>query len=256
MTSRSNDSESIERYLNGDMSREEIFAFENRMAIEKELAEEVAFEKDILKGMNQYFNKNLKEKLQKEEKNIRKKQDKKVRPISHFHWQIPAVAASLLLLLSVGWFYFFGQTNNLELFQSYYRPYPNIEAPLIRAEAGETSEPNPFKMYEQGDYESAVNAFEQSLADSVGNHHSPTAIKFYLALSLIHTGDTENAVTLLSDLDTTADPKYATPAQWYLALAYLKIDRREDAGIILNELAKGQNAYSKKVEDLLNELDN
>ena len=89
----------IDRYVNGEMNTEEINLFEQRMRENGALAEEVLLHRDVLVGMNYYFNLDLKRQLQEEDAKLKKK------PINFYKWV--GIAASILLLIAIAYFLFF-----------------------------------------------------------------------------------------------------------------------------------------------------
>jgi len=89
----------IDRYVNGEMNTEEINLFEQRMRENGALAEEVLLHRDVLVGMNHYFNLDLKRQLQEEDAKLKKK------PINIYKWV--GIAASILLLIAIAYFLFF-----------------------------------------------------------------------------------------------------------------------------------------------------
>ncbi len=89
----------IDRYVNGEMNTEEITVFEQRMRENGALAEEVHLHRDVLVGMNQYFNLDLKRILQEEEEKLKKK------PVNFYKWA--GIAASIILVIAIIYFVFF-----------------------------------------------------------------------------------------------------------------------------------------------------
>lgn len=89
----------IDRYINGEMSVSEVNDFEQRLRDNGALAEEVLLHRDVLTGINHYFNLDLKKKLQEEEARLSKK------PVNLFKWI--SIAASIILVMVITYFLLF-----------------------------------------------------------------------------------------------------------------------------------------------------
>lgn len=89
----------VDRYVNGEMNTEEIHLFEQRMRENGALAEEVLLHRDVLVGMNHYFNLELKRQLQEEEAKL------KIKPINIYKWI--GIAVSIVVLIAIAYFLFF-----------------------------------------------------------------------------------------------------------------------------------------------------
>lgn len=71
------------------------------------------------------------------------------------------------------------------------------------------------------------------------------------ALELIQSNKTAEAIDKLTYLAGRTSFRFRQNAQWELALAYLKIDKRTDSQRVLTEISKGGGEYSAKASELL-----
>lgn len=244
----------IEQYLKGELAPQEKAEFENRMKNDPALAEEVSLHKDIIIGLETHFNSNLKSKLQQVEKEQswqkEEEPEKEGRMLPFNIRPILAVAASLLILLVAGYLFIDSTPNNQELFAAYYQPYPNIVNPVERSADKNLNDQGLF-YYENGDYFSAIRAFENQLATDPAN----VAWKFYRGVSLLQVDKAESAAQDLRQVIQSNNIQFVVPAQWYLGLATLKMGNKGEAVAIFEKLAQSDNGYATKAQRILAELD-
>ncbi len=231
----------VDRYVNGSMSAEEVDVFEQRMRENVALAEEVHLHRDVLAGMNHYFNLDLKKKLQEEEERLKKK------PINFYKWV--GIAASIILVAVVAYFLLFtGQTNPQQLYAQYYQPYPNIVNPTQRSD--NSTENQGLRAYEAGKYDEALQVFNRQMAEGEEEAYQ----LFYAGIASLHTGNEDDAVSYFQEVIDWQDPTFTNPAQWYLALTHLKTGETQAAVRIFEEIKASGNDYSRRAADILSDL--
>ena len=77
---------------------------------------------------------------------------------------------------------------------------------------------------------------------------------FYMANSHLELGNAEAAIELLNEFSGTED-KLADRAGWYLAMAYLQMDDKEQAKAELTKVVEDKAYNANKAEELLAELE-
>ncbi|MGK7397261.1 MAG: tetratricopeptide repeat protein [Candidatus Cyclobacteriaceae bacterium M3_2C_046] len=241
----------IERYLNGEMDRSEKETFEAALQNDKSLAESVTLHQETMHGINQFFAHQLKQSLQKAEKDLADQPDDQRlggRGKKMYWWM--GLAASLLVGI-VLIFLFNQKPVHQEIFATYYRPYLNLVSPLERSgESAEEFNQDPFKLYESGDFEQAIDLFEKLKNEgTVGNEHL-----FYLGLSYLETDQVDEAVENLLLVAQRNEGFLANPSQWYLALAYVKAEQLQAAQEAFEELAGYSNEYQDQAKEILERL--
>ena len=239
----------IEKYLADQMKQEEKEAFEQEIAVNPALKDEVALHRDVLAGIDMHFENELKQKLVRAEKELRAGKPRSS-PIIPMRWLIGIAATLLLLAIS---FYVF--TNKAaspeEVFLTYYEPYPNIISPMERSGESQPTVLTALDYYEQENYSAAIEAFEANLVETL----SQPAQRFYYALSLISSGNSTSAIPHLKELTHLGDHSFLHQSQWYLGLAYLKNKETEQARQVFDELKNTDTPYSKTAEAILEELE-
>jgi tetratricopeptide (TPR) repeat protein len=231
----------IDKYLHGSLSDKERSEFETLRARDEEFAREVAFQE------------NLREVVRAEEDPLRKMVSdlesgyQEHSPNSGM-WKKLLVAASIFAVLGLAIFYNLNRpVSSSDLYENYFESYPNVVNPLER---GSNTEPKDmaFEAYENGRYQEAYDRFNDLLETEDQVHY-----QFYMANALLELGQSREAIVLLNEFSASED-KLADRASWYLAMAHLQLDNKEQAIIELEKIVE-QGAYNaSKAEELLAEL--
>jgi len=241
--------EKIDRYLSRDMTEHERKAFEKQLFQDDELKRSVEVQRDIYLGINFHFQESLKNKLQKEETNPSGFDTRKQ---GNQRWLIQAmsVAASLTLLLGVGYWFLNSQVTPEDLYAANYQPYPNIVNPVERSGALPQDQLGEAMMaYEQGNYEAAIETFEKQF-DTLKPSYS-----FYFALCLLEVGESKRAAATLEEVVTSQDETFYLPALWYESLAYLQDHQTQKAQQTLETLLEQENStYHDRARKILDQL--
>lgn len=247
MSEEKYDIERIDRYLKGMLEEKELQEFETQMGADPDLITEVALQKDIMIGAEAYFDAELKGKLQQIDREPNEV-DAGGKQIFFKPWKTAAIAASILLLFTVGYFVFFNQPNMEQLYLSSYEAYPNIVSPIQRS--NNSIESDALSHYERGDYSTATKLFDEELEQNPNEDY----LLFYCGLSNLEVGETDQAIALLKKITPAADSRFYAPAQWYLALAYLKAQDIAALRKQLEEVISEKGDYQPRAQKLLDEL--
>ena len=159
----------------------------------------------------------------------------------HSVWRKWSIAATVLVLMSLGSLWFLNTINSTEtLYAHYFEPYKNVVQPIVRGEAEKNTKVLAFMAYDDGDYDTAIVYINQLLEDK------PEAIlALYKANSQLQTDQTEAAIATLESHIKKTDTIYAE-AQWYLALSYLKLDNKEATKSHLSTLLQTNSNFKNK----------
>ncbi len=142
---------------------------------------------------------------------------------------IAAVSAAAILLLM--WLSPWQQEN---LFDQYYQP-----TALNLTERGTSNDLTTAEQaYEAQDYTTALPAFEQHLA----SHPEATNIHIALGNCQLNTGQMEQAVATFQQI-ADGGSIYASEADWYLAMTYLKLEKVEQAKVVFEKIPEGADHY-------------
>ena len=233
----------IEKYLLGDLPSEEKVAFESEIESNPSLREKVDHHRQMLRGLEIGFNRELKSALQKEETIDIKFASTKSRKL---YYPI-GIAASIVLVVSVIFVLRESSVSSTELFASYYQPYANIESPVSRSESNEN---NPYALYESGDFQIALPLFEKLIKENPSN---PAPV-FYAGICNLELDRVKTSISYFDLIESFENNKYSRPALWYLGLSYLKLKERQKAINTFELLAKGSDIYAGNSEEILKNL--
>jgi tetratricopeptide (TPR) repeat protein len=103
-----------------------------------------------------------------------------------------------------------------------------------------------YKAYDLATYADAITLFEQVQQKDEG-------VYLYLGNAYLALGDATKAIPLFEKVIAEYDV-FDEPAEWYLALAYLRNNRVEEAVSKLRALQQGNNSYADEAERLLKKL--
>ena len=237
----------IDRYFENSLSPKEQGLFNDLLQNNSEFLTEFQFQKDLKKVIAVKQQEDLKSTLIEIENRSQKNSRLMLIPKK---WMI---AASFLVLTSLGIWgvkstYF---PSNEAIYADYFETSRNTIQPIVRGENLNTIEYRAFVAYEAENYHKAINLF-----NSVKNPNQ-VYIDFYKGMCLLGIDKPAEAIALLKPISkmTDLDEKnkgFNKEAQWYLALAYIKIDDRENAITALNRIVSDPSANYWR--DVANEI--
>lgn len=237
----------IDQYLLGQLSRKDIAAFLDRCAQDEELAQQLADTKQAIQAIEVAGDQQLLNRLQQLERSLSSedtasmtmtapapspevaapsKEAKvvEIRPMRR--WL--SIAATVLLVIAAGYFLLRPTSfSNQDLFAEAFAPYPNSEL-LDRGSADERQ--TAYFAYQSGEYEQAYDLLTALPADP-GN-------SFFAAQAALESGQIEAAIDLLAPLATDRSFVLREEAEWSLALAYLQLDRLDEARPLLMAISR------------------
>lgn len=240
--------EKIEAYLAHTLSQEDTIAFEQEIAANIELQEEVEKHRIMHTTLADQDTLAFKEKLIHISAKI--KQEETANTTLTNRLPLFKIAASIVVLLGVGslfWYtiYTKNQTRDLDLYSAYYKPYPAED--IIRGNANKETE-KVVKHYISGSYDSVVYALEKRPILK-----KQQALQIYLGNSYLNTNQEEKAAKEFKNITNTG--KYYEIAQWYLSLTYLKLNKSEKTKVLLKEIIQYNGAYKDRAHRLLTAME-
>ncbi|MCB0662369.1 MAG: hypothetical protein KDC24_06495 [Saprospiraceae bacterium] len=242
--------EKIEAYLEGTLNEEEKLAFEKEMSEDQALKNAVALEKDLQTFLPDTAELAFRQNLEQVNKNWKNKQGGSTISMRWF-----SIAAGMLLVFGFSfWKTIFSPAplNNQELFAAHFEPYQMV---LNTRSGGQLEGENQLKLnealeaYADKNYSKAAIAF-QNLAEIEPDNE---LYELYSGLSHLAAGHADTSIEILEVLQRKSSPSLREQIQWYLGLAYLKNDQKEEAKRTLSSIDEGEYRYeeAKKVlEDM------
>lgn len=179
-----------------------------------------------------------------------------IRPL----WRRPAflrgaigIAAAILLLLAGLWLFQPASSASDTLFAENFQAYP--PPAKLRGQAGQDQLwESARSAYLEENYSLAASQFESLLAQGQ-TQHPLYLVHFYAGVSQLAQHPPRLADAIRHLLFVTAmDSDYFHPAQWYLALAFLKNGEPQKAKALLEKISEESSYRKKAVDALLEEL--
>lgn len=205
----------IAAYLEGELSKEEREAFENRLNSDKAFQEEFQLYQDTEDLLGESASLLLKEKMQ-----LMEKEEISEAKVKQVNWLPYSAIAAVVLLLIVSFFWFDSNQslNSQQIMGDYFESYP---AANLRGSA---------KM---------EKPFNQGLSAYIGNNYVQAAQGFlavtpleseymeaqlYLGNAYLASGNYVAAIEPLKRVYESQDSRFAEAASWYLLLGYVGLN--------------------------------
>ena len=262
------DTDLIDKYLLNQMNEKEATDFETRLEKEEGLQAELVIQQKLIKGLKSakedaaFFSMLTKIKQETEEEDITSNES--ISKIFNLNTRI-AVAASIAVLLAIGWFLFRPTTNlnGTQLVQKYYQK-PSTELILNWAEGKgyvNSLDENGKKIiklgitaYNKNDTRNAKEAFI-----NLKNSTPPQGIlnklaDFYLAQIARQNNDFRESIALLEPLTTIEGLPFLSEVYWYSGLSYIG-NKEEGLGRkTIEKIEKNQETTEMNINNLLKQL--
>lgn len=241
----------IEAYLDGTLNAPEKDAFEKEMEKDKALRDAVQLEKDLQSFVPDTPELKFRKNLEQVNQNWKAKPESKTISI---RWL--SIAAGFLLIFGfLFWKTLFapGPLNNEEIFAAHFEPYQMV----LNTRSGTTLEGDnqlllneALEAYADKNFSKAATSFENlALADNDNELY-----QLYSSLSHLAAGHADTAIEMLEVLQSNSSPSLREQIQWYLGLAYLKNDQKEDAIRTLRAINQDEYRY-QEAQEVLNEIE-
>lgn len=238
--------ELLEKYFTGALLENEVDEFNALLESDIEFKKEFDFQNDLKQVIKTKKRIELKELLNSYEDTVKEE----VNRSKPYQGSWLKIAASFLILISAGAYFFNTNfvTSNEDLFNEFYETYPNTTYPIVRGgeAVNKTLDYKAYEAYERGDYTSAVQFFEKMVND--------TNSKFYLGLSYLNEQKLVSAIPIFESI-IAKNLKFKDEANWYLALAYVKQGKVDEAKEVLKDIISLQSFNYAKAKELLQEIE-
>lgn len=234
----------IEKYIQNRLSAKEKAVFDDLLNNDMTFKEEVTLQTDLKKVIvaedDAEFKTLLTNLEQQAESTVTQKR-------LYVKW---LAAASIVLLLGLSYFLTINNkaTTN-ELFASYFKPYRNVVAPIVRSDDFQDEKTLAFMAYEKGEYKTAIMLFSNLYTTTKKPYYL-----FYKANALLKLERADEAIPLLLEHLKTKDT-LTEKSNWYLALAYLKIENTQKAKEALQKVITNKSYKTKEAQKLINEFE-
>ncbi len=232
------------RYFSNELTTEQQKSINQLLKNDLDFKKQFEFERDLKLAIKYKENLNLKAKLKDFEDKLT---HQSVSTKSNI--KIWAIAASIALLLSLGWLGYdnYFKVNYENLYSENFRTYPNTAYTITRGDMDDSSERQAFVAYEAGNFQAAIDNFEK-ISDAKKDY-----IDFYKGQSYLNLNNYEKATTLFKKV-ITEKQHFTAESHWYLALIYIKEKDKNNAISNLQKLIENYKFNQEKATALLNKL--
>lgn len=247
---------------------------EQRVSSDEVFQTEFDFDRNLMEGIDLLGDRNLQDSIKAVHKKMKQtgaldtEKEAKVVQLNPkttrrrlFNTRNIAIAASLLLLITIGLYFLIPSTGpNPDLL---YANNFNIDEDRLESELEQLSLTG-FAAAEKVRKESLTLALEQfqnqeyqaastALATHISNYPEDETAQFYYGLTAMQNNNFEAALERLQPLADSSTSTYQTAAQWYQALSYLKLGDTNEA-IDLIEQLESTTQYGEQAARLLESL--
>lgn len=242
-------SEEIDRYLEQELNAEELSLFEEELSTNPVLAAEVAMYREVDRALEEKEIMTLRSTLKTIGKETRRENQRAIRmPISRVG--VVSIAASLILLLSIGGILTQRTTSEPDLYAKYYQPYQGAGTSRSGNTAIDNTLANALQKYNAGEYESALELLQQVTTTDATN---PVG-HFFTGMSYQETGRFNKAIEEFEMVIKDRDNLFIEQAEWYIGLCYLQTQERKKAYRQMERIAKSNSYYNQKAEAVIRRL--
>ena len=233
----------MDAYLEGTMSASERQSFEKELENNAELAEMLEAHRSAVLSIESV---GVKADLQQIMAQNRAVKPAKVRS---FNRTVLSIAASLLVLVGAFFILKSGAGSSAQkLYQAYYQTDPGL--PTLMGSTDNALFDDAMVDFKSGDYDSALEKFNDLASRDATND----TLLFYQGVSSLEIGDTEMALTFLSQIDLT-ESTWAEKTEWTQAMIYLANDNVSGAQPLLEKIANTtSHRYRDRAVEVLDQL--
>ena len=229
--------EQIEQYLNKEMSEAEAEQFEAQMKADAQLREMVQLHRDMAIAIMDEEETELENKLKQINREFQSaRQSSQKRPFRLHNTRLWLVAASVAVLTMLAIWYFRPSQavsfSNEELYAQHFTPYDDFGD--VRGADSSLNEilNSGFEFYKDKDYAQALARFMQ-VPES---NEAFIRTQFFRGICEMETGKINEAIAHFEQVIQNGNTLLTEQAQWYQALAYLKLGERNQAKTLLEQL--------------------
>jgi len=246
----------IEAYLEGSLNAEDRIAVESRAAQEEAFASLIRFHKDVNESIRdtdlhatRIAIKEIAAGGYAGTHDQKYNQDVGRSIIIRKYMQVAATIAFIALAGITVYWLAFARPSLDKLYASYYQRYD--AAMVDRAGASELSKfTEAIINYDLGLYPQAL----AQLSGIVNNEPENYQARLFLGLTFLELQKPEDAIIALSGIPEEWENPYRVHRDWYLALAFLKTNRKVDALAMFENIRQSGSYYAEKADKIIRKL--
>lgn len=232
--------ELIEKYFEHNLTEEEKLLFNKLLVEDSDFKKEFEFYSELKNAV-------VVSERQKIKKEIQQFENSDDTPIFNLKRYLP-YAAILLVMLSLWFIFFSNNSNNTDLYNSYFEAYPNTEVSNTRSDINDKSViEEAFIAYDLEEYAKANELFNLAIKISTSDY-----IQFYKAISLMELEQHKEALNLFESVNWSE--AYKEKSMWFKSLCYVKLNQVKEAKKELTLLTEKGTFKNSEAIALLSKL--
>lgn len=225
--------ERIEAYLLNNMDSITRTSFENEMAGDAALSNEVELQRKLTGAI---------EVLAYKQQRLSAKQSDVSAPVKKFNRAWLYAAAAVLVLIAGTWLYNYTSISSEKIYTKYYSA--DVGLPIVMSgDNGNYNFYNGMVSYTEGDYTKAIEIWTQI-------KHNADTLQYYTGMAYMNSNNFQASIDQLLPVAQNTSSLLQSKAIWYLALSYLKIDNKDQSLQWLEKINDNEDA-KKMRHDIL-----
>ena len=242
----------IERYLDGEMSKEEKLWFTRELKGDPSLKKELELRKKLNDAVRETDVIDFRKQLQGifETSHVEKLSRSRIFPMSR---RIAVGLSALAIAFSGGLLILLSHhpMENREIYEAYFKPAEPGLTYRSEENAADIELRNAMQYYEKGEYEQALRGFESVLrSDS-----TRIGLNLYSGISQMEIERYSDANTSFHAIIDNHYILYIEQAEWYLAFCYLMTNDRKKAEEQFGMIADRKGYYQNQARKILKKID-
>jgi tetratricopeptide (TPR) repeat protein len=240
----------IEDYIEGTLQGPGLESFLSEWNENAGLRAEVNLRSNVDEAIGEKDIFTFRDKLAGVRKELESKEIKSLIPetkVHQMHWLRAGVAVAVILFALAGLFRNeFGNMNHA--YNQYYQPPEWAPQRSVTADLNILQEANGY--FTAGEYERALLLYEKA----IGENDEKFVFQFYKAATLQNLEKYEEAIPEYSQVITHGDNMFVDEAEWYRALCYLKLEKKEVAREQLTAIMDKNGFYKNDAKAIIRKM--
>lgn len=232
----------IEQFILGNMYTEEADAFKEELRQNPTLREKYSEVEALIHAVEEGALRNSLKMYHEEMESRAATVTKETKKIPSWFWA--AAAAIVLLIAAAVWVLFPQEPSYQRLFAQYYREDPGLITAM--SAEGKYDFDRAMVEYKSGNYRDAILRWEKQLLEKPEND----TLNYFLGSAHLALKETDVAIKYFESVTKMPESRFSEDNFWYLALAYLRLGRLEEA---LANLEKSSHPYKEQLLKSLQE---
>lgn len=240
----------IERYLQGEMSQEELAWFEKELEGNEKLKQELTIRKRVNEVLADKDMLELKLQLNQIHQEIYEATEKSKQTIRHAYRKI-YYATTVFAVIIVAFSLFMVNRNysNEKLLAKYYNPQQEVVT-FRSLNPNQNELTQAMDYYYKKDYKNAIKMFENLLQKD----DSQIGLNLYSGISHMEIKEYEEANQKFNNILQVQPNPFVESAHWYLGMCYIMTNERDKATFEFESIVASKGYYTKQAKEILRRI--